>query len=75
MPDKVEVDRELCKGCGLCVEFCPKHVMQLSDELNTIGHHPAELHDGETCTSCALCAEMCPEGGITVYRKRRKRRE
>lgn len=74
MPAKVDVERERCKGCGLCVEFCPKHALSLADELNTIGHHPARLHDPEKCTSCALCALMCPEGGMTVHRERRKKR-
>lgn len=74
MPQKVEVDRNRCKGCGLCVEFCPKHALQLSEELNAIGHHPAELHDPEKCTACTICATMCPEGGMSVYRKRRKSR-
>lgn len=69
----VEIKRELCKGCGLCVEFCPKHLLKLSDELNAIGYHPAELHDAAACTACALCAVMCPETGMSVYREPRKK--
>lgn len=71
--EKVHVDRERCKGCNLCVEFCPQHVLQLSEGLNSMGYHPAELHDPEKCTSCTLCAQMCPEGGMSVYRAPRKK--
>ena len=70
--EPVQIDMHRCKGCGLCVEFCPKHVLELSEGLNKIGYHPAVLKDPEHCTSCSLCAQMCPETGISVYRKRRK---
>jgi 2-oxoglutarate ferredoxin oxidoreductase subunit delta len=68
----IDIYLQRCKGCGLCVEFCPKHIIELSPDLNSIGYHPASLMDAEKCTACALCALMCPEGGISVYRKRRK---
>lgn len=71
--EKLRIDRERCKGCNLCVEFCPQHLLALSEQFNSKGYHPAELHDPEKCTSCALCAQMCPEGGISVYRKPRRK--
>lgn len=67
--DPVQVDKDRCKGCGLCVEFCPKHLLELAPELNAIGYHPAQMHNPEKCTSCGLCATMCPEAGMKVYRK------
>lgn len=69
--DPVQVQAERCKGCGLCVEFCPQHLMQLADHLNAIGYHPAELHNSDECTACGLCALMCPETAMEVFRKRR----
>ncbi|RMF73884.1 MAG: ferredoxin family protein [Planctomycetota bacterium] len=74
MPEKVEVQRDRCKGCGLCVEFCPKHCLKLSEELNAIGYHPAELHNADECSACAICANMCPEGGMSVYRPKRRKK-
>lgn len=73
--DRLCIDTHRCKGCGLCVEFCPKHILELSAELNAIGYHPAQLKNADQCTSCALCAQMCPETGITVHRKRREGHE
>ncbi|MBI5763230.1 MAG: 4Fe-4S binding protein [Planctomycetes bacterium] len=69
--ERLDIDVRRCKGCGLCVEFCPKHCLELGDGMNAIGYHPAELHKPEACTSCSLCAEVCPEAGIRVFRKKK----
>lgn len=58
-----------CKGCGLCVDACPKHLLQLApDTINKKGHHPAEITDQEACVGCAACAMMCPDCIIKVER-------
>ncbi len=67
--EKWRIIEDLCKGCGLCVEFCPKQCLKMSDSLNRIGYHPAILDKAEECTACALCAQMCPETAILIYRK------
>lgn len=69
--ERLNIDERRCKGCGLCVEFCPKHCLELGNGMNAIGYHPAELHKPEACTSCSLCAEVCPEAGIRVFRKKK----
>ncbi|GJQ27088.1 MAG: 4Fe-4S ferredoxin [Phycisphaerae bacterium] len=69
-----QIDRDRCKGCGLCVVFCPRHILKLEDGLNRAGYHPAVNHDLDACTACGLCAEMCPETGIRVTRRKKKPR-
>ena len=65
----VEIDTEECKGCGLCVEVCPVHVLRQDNRLNRGGYLPA-AYLGEGCTGCGICFYVCPEpGGITVYRR------
>ncbi|HQR35697.1 MAG TPA: 4Fe-4S dicluster domain-containing protein [Blastocatellia bacterium] len=63
---QVEIAEEECKGCGLCVEACPPHVMKLSERFNFRGYHPA-MYLGHGCTGCGICFFACPEpGAITV---------
>jgi len=63
---KVTFNRELCKGCGLCVGACPKKIVSLSEELNSRGYHPANVVEQDKCIGCAFCATMCPDCVITV---------
>jgi 2-oxoglutarate ferredoxin oxidoreductase subunit delta len=65
-PLEIAVDR--CKGCGLCVEVCPKHVLELEPGIiNALGYHPVRLTDAAACTSCALCARICPDAVYAVF--------
>ena len=64
---KVTSDFNVCKGCGLCVNACPKKIIALSkDKLNAKGHSPAEITNQDLCIACAFCATMCPDCAITV---------
>lgn len=66
---KLTFRTDRCKGCGLCVTACPKHLIVLAqDELNIKGHHPAKITDQSECIACAFCATMCPDCVITVER-------
>jgi NAD-dependent dihydropyrimidine dehydrogenase PreA subunit len=53
---------ELCKGCQLCIAICPKHVIAISDKLNSSSYHPA-YYTGADYTGCGLCFYACPEPG------------
>lgn len=65
--NKVTIDEILCKGCGLCVRACPKHLLALSQtRLNKKGYYPAEMTDPESCIGCAACARTCPDAAITI---------
>ena len=64
----IEIDQELCKGCEICVFFCPKDVISISDKLNASGYLPATFSGNGECTGCAICALVCPEVAIEVYR-------
>ena len=64
----IVISSESCKGCELCVSFCPKGVIKLSDKLNAAGYQCAVFNDNGQCTGCAICALVCPEVAIEVYR-------
>ncbi len=64
---KVTFETDRCKGCGLCVDACPKKILTLNREkINKKGHYPAEITDQSQCIGCAFCATMCPDCVITV---------
>ena len=55
-----------CKGCGFCVEFCPKQVLRQSTEINSKGYHIACVGDKGECTGCSICDMICPDFAISV---------
>jgi 2-oxoglutarate ferredoxin oxidoreductase subunit delta len=68
MKGKITISREYCKGCEICVSFCPKKMITLSAELNNSGYSVAVYRESGECTGCAVCALVCPEAAIEVYR-------
>jgi len=69
MKGKIIISEILCKGCGLCIHFCPKGSIVLSHKLNEKGYVFAQQDEKKACTGCAVCALMCPEAAIEVYRE------
>ncbi len=58
---EVVVTEALCKGCGRCVEACPKHAISLGTDINQAsGLIPVHI-DRAVCNDCALCVSACPE--------------
>ncbi|MDA8096276.1 MAG: 4Fe-4S binding protein [Clostridia bacterium] len=57
----------LCKGCGLCIEKCPKKCLGWSRTLGVYGM-PAIEPINEDCISCGVCSTVCPDCAILVER-------
>ena len=55
---------ERCKGCGFCVEYCPRRVLQISSGYNKKGYHYPEPIREDACVDCDLCESLCPEFAI-----------
>lgn len=58
---KVAVQRDHCKGCGMCVAVCPTHSLELTKAINRLGYYPVEFLEGTGCTGCGVCFYACPE--------------
>ncbi|MBU1006005.1 MAG: 4Fe-4S binding protein [Candidatus Omnitrophica bacterium] len=66
---KIEINRERCKGCGLCVLYCPKSCIKQGASVNGKGVFPVMFADkSKACTGCSFCAIICPDTCIEVYK-------
>jgi 2-oxoglutarate ferredoxin oxidoreductase subunit delta len=65
---QVIVDSNYCKGCGLCVYFCPKKELTISGKKNKKGYLCAEF-SGNECTGCLRCGLICPDAALKIIRK------
>jgi len=65
---KIKIDAEKCKGCGLCVLYCPKGHIKQAKFLNKKGAYPVEVLEKGECSGCSFCAVICPDLCITIYK-------
>jgi len=66
---KWTVSTENCKGCGLCVDACPKKILLIDpQQINHKGHSPVKMTEEARCTGCGFCAMMCPDCVIEISR-------
>jgi len=48
-----------CKGCELCVAFCPEHILEMDKDI-------VKVIDISKCTKCNMCEYLCPDFSISV---------
>jgi nitroreductase/NAD-dependent dihydropyrimidine dehydrogenase PreA subunit len=58
MNDKIIISKDLCIGCGACIDVCPRNCFELRDDEQKAEY----VHD--RCFSCGHCISVCPEGAI-----------
>lgn len=70
-PAKAEIHLlvDQCKGCGYCIRFCPRKVLEESKEINARGVRPPRVVDQNLCIICTFCSTVCPDFAIFVTEK------
>ena len=71
-PGIVIIDNERCKGCGYCVEYCPREALAMSEKTNLKGYNLAEVVDETRCVNCGLCEVLCPEFAVKLLSSENK---
>jgi 2-oxoglutarate ferredoxin oxidoreductase subunit delta len=62
----VQLDLELCKACGVCIELCPEKVFDRDAQGYPV------LSRQDDCSQCLICELHCPDFAIEVARRERK---
>lgn len=58
----IQIDEELCTGCGVCIPNCPEGAMQIIDDK-------ARLISDILCDGLGACLGTCPEDAITIIER------
>jgi 2-oxoglutarate ferredoxin oxidoreductase subunit delta len=62
----VTINSHWCKGCGICIAFCPRQAITLEREK--------AAYNGKDCIVCGLCELMCPDLAVSVDLKQKVKR-
>ena len=57
----IQVDADLCTGCGTCVDRCQLGALSVPEDTSVV--------DEKRCIGCGVCAMVCPEGALELIRK------
>ncbi len=74
---KITINEKYCKGCNICIEYCPMKIFEQGEEPNQRGYFVPEIVHQKRCTKlmvskhlkrnvCGLCQEMCPDFAIEI---------
>lgn len=74
---KIRINEKYCKGCNLCVEYCPMKVFEEGTEPSERGYFVPRVAHPERCTKiklskvlkrkvCGLCQDVCPDFAIEI---------
>jgi 2-oxoglutarate ferredoxin oxidoreductase subunit delta len=66
---KIYINEDYCKGCNLCLHFCPKNVLETSTKLSKRGFSTPVVAYIENCNACGVCELFCPDFAIVIEKE------
>lgn len=63
---KIHIYPDWCKGCGLCMAFCPAGVLQADQSGKAV------VADESECINCGYCELHCPDFAIVLTPKEKQ---
>ena len=61
--DDLIINRNWCKGCGICIAFCPREALFMDE-------YGKAVKEQEKCTACGICETFCPDFAIVLVKRR-----
>ena len=61
--NRLEITEAWCKGCDICVKFCPERCLALNESGKVV------VKDADACTGCRLCEMLCPDFAIRLHKE------
>lgn len=58
---KILINEDWCKGCGICIEFCPNEVLKPAGFQGK-----PTVTDPTLCNKCLMCEVRCPDFAIRI---------
>lgn len=61
---KTVCQKDMCVGCGACVESCSKSVIRLIEDIQAYN----AVIDEDKCINCGRCSKICPQNHPSEFR-------
>lgn len=52
---KIFLDKKRCRGCGICIEVCPRNCFEMN-----LKQHIVKIYNAYKCVKCGACIVQCP---------------
>jgi 2-oxoglutarate ferredoxin oxidoreductase subunit delta len=67
------INETWCKGCRICAELCPTHVLEMVDAPDRWEGMIVRVANMDACNGCAICEVECPDFAISVTAPEKKK--